>query len=93
MDGDCINRITDDLKKRLGEKCTFMVRCGTLFKGTVQSVQDGCVVLKDYFMDGRQQDSDLVLTIVLEQVVAYTMVPKSTGGFSNMKSLSGSVID
>lgn len=92
MDGDCTNRITDDLKKHLGDKCTLMVKCGTFFNGTIQSVQDGCVVLKDYFMDNRQQDSDLVLTIVLEHVVAYAMVPKSSN-FNNMKSLSGSVID
>ena len=92
MSDNCLKRMASDMEANKRKQIAVMLRNGEVIKGTVDDVSDDCVRLSEYMIGHNAQDSEEVITITLESIMAYTGERK-TSSFSNMKSLSGSVID
>ena len=92
MSDNCLKRMASDMEAIRRKKIAIMLRNGEIIKGTVDEVSDDCVRLSEYMIGHYSQNPEEVITITLESIMAYTG-EYGKSGFSNMKSLSGSVID
>ena len=92
MSDNCLKRMARDMEAMKHKQIAIMIRNGEIIKGTIDEVSDDCVRLSEYVIGHYGQDPEEVITITLESIMAYTGARKNSS-FSNMKSLSGSVID